>query len=122
VTWCSDVKSDSPTTSAARRSRPARANGYLSLDGTSYEIDLTAKNASVLRKALRPYIEAGRPIQGSRRRRPVRTKVGADARTVMAWARANGYQVRERGRVPKMRSWLRLKRPTDAWPGSFGRS
>jgi Lsr2 len=53
-----------------------------SLDGTSYEIDLTAKNASVLRKELRPYIAAGRPIQGSRRRHPVRTKVGADARTV----------------------------------------
>jgi hypothetical protein len=71
-----------------------------SLDRTSYEIDLTAKNAGVLRKELRPYITAGRPIQGSRRRRPVRTKVGADARTVKAWARANGYQVRERERLP----------------------
>jgi hypothetical protein len=70
-----------------------------SLDGKSYEIDLTAKNASVLRKALRPYVDVGRPIKGSRRR-PVRTKVGADARTVKRWARANGYQVRERGRVP----------------------
>jgi hypothetical protein len=39
-----------------------------SLDGRSYEIDLTAKNASGLRKALRPYIEAGRPIKNSRRR------------------------------------------------------
>jgi Lsr2 len=71
-----------------------------SLDGTSYEIDLTAKNASVLRKALRPYIEAGRAIKGSRRR-PVGTKVSADSRTVKEWARANGYQVRERGPVPK---------------------
>jgi nucleoid-associated protein Lsr2 len=71
-----------------------------SLDGTSYEIDLTTKNASVLRKALRPYIEAGRPIKGSRRR-PVRTTIAADTRTVKQWARANGYQVRDRGRVPK---------------------
>jgi len=70
------------------------------LDGTSYEIDLTAKNASVLRKAVRPYIEAGRPIKGSRRR-PVRTKVAADTRTVKEWARANGYQVRDRGRLPR---------------------
>jgi hypothetical protein len=45
-----------------------------SLDGTSYEIDLTAKNRERASQALRPYIEAGRPIQGSRRRRPVRTK------------------------------------------------
>jgi len=69
------------------------------LDGTSYEIDLTAKNASALRKAVRPYIEAGRPIKGSRR--PVRTKVAADTRTVKEWARANGYQVRDRGRLPR---------------------
>ncbi len=70
-----------------------------SLDGKSYEIDLTAKNATVLRKALQPYVDAGRPIRGSRRR-PIRTKVSADTRTVKEWARANGYQVRDRGRVP----------------------
>lgn len=71
-----------------------------SLDGTSYEIDLTAKNASALRQAVRPYIEAGRPIKGTRRR-PVGTKVAADTRTVKEWARANGYQVRDRGRLPR---------------------
>jgi hypothetical protein len=70
------------------------------LDGTAYEIDLTAKNASNLRRAFRPYIEAARPIRGARRR-PVRTKVAADTRTVKEWARANGYQVNDRGRVPK---------------------
>jgi hypothetical protein len=72
----------------------------LSLDGTSYEIDLTAKNASVLRKTLRPYVEAARPIKGARLR-PVRTKIAADTRTVKEWARANGYRVNDRGRVPK---------------------
>jgi nucleoid-associated protein Lsr2 len=71
-----------------------------SLDGRTYEIDLTAKNASALRKALRPYIEASRPSKGSRRR-PTRTRVAADTRTVKQWARANGYQVRDRGRIPK---------------------
>jgi nucleoid-associated protein Lsr2 len=71
-----------------------------SLDGRSYEIDLTAKNASVLRKVLRPYVEAGRPIKNSRRP-PTRTRVAADTRTVKVWARANGYQVRDRGRIPK---------------------
>jgi hypothetical protein len=35
-----------------------------SVDGTSCEIDLTAANVSVLRKALRPYIEAGGPLEG----------------------------------------------------------
>lgn len=71
-----------------------------SLDGRSYEIDLTTKNATGLRKALRPYIEAGRPLKGSGRR-PTRTRVAADNRTVKKWARANGYQVPDRGRIPK---------------------
>jgi hypothetical protein len=71
-----------------------------SLDGKSYEIDLTTKNASTLRKALRPYIEAGRAIMRSHRGRPDRTRIAADTRTVKQWARANGYQVRDRGRVP----------------------
>jgi Lsr2 len=48
-----------------------------SLDGQSFEIDLTAKNANALRKVLRPYIDAGRPSTASRRR-PVHTKVAAD--------------------------------------------
>jgi hypothetical protein len=46
-----------------------------SLDGWSYEIDLTAKNANLLRTVLRPYIEAGRPIKSSRRG-PARTSRG----------------------------------------------
>ena len=69
------------------------------LDGRAYEIDLTASNAAALRKALRPYVEAGRSIKGSGRR-TTRSRVGADTRTVKAWARANGYRVRDRGRVP----------------------
>ena len=71
-----------------------------SLDGRSFEIDLTAKNANALRKVPRPYIDAGRSIEGSRRRPVVRTRVAADAHTVKQWARANGYQVRDRGRIP----------------------
>ena len=71
-----------------------------SLDGRSFEIDLTAKNANALRRALRPYIDAGRLTNGTRRRPVVRTRVAADNHTVKQWARANGYQVRDRGRIP----------------------
>jgi hypothetical protein len=52
-----------------------------SLDGRTYEIDLTAKNARMLRNALRPYIDAGRRIKAPRAR-AVRTKVAANARSV----------------------------------------
>jgi Lsr2 len=70
-----------------------------SLDGRIYEIDLTTKNAAALRTVLRPYIDAGRTVNRARRR-PTRTKITADTRSVKEWARANGHQVRDRGRVP----------------------
>lgn len=72
-----------------------------SLDGTTYEIDLTAKNAAALRKAVAPYIEAGRRQSAGRRSPARRTRVGPDAKTVKEWARANGYEVKDRGRVSR---------------------
>jgi hypothetical protein len=71
-----------------------------SLDGSSYEIDLRTKNAAALRKVLAVYIEAARPIRNRRGKKVTRTTLGADARTVKEWARANGYEVNDRGRVP----------------------
>ena len=38
-----------------------------SLDGKSYEIDLTTKNAAAMRKAFEPYLEKGRRAGGSAR-------------------------------------------------------
>ena len=70
------------------------------LDGKTYEIDLTSKNGKALRKALKPYIEAGRSVTTSRGVRVKRTQVAADVRTIKEWARANGYEVNDRGRVP----------------------
>ncbi|MFB6830505.1 histone-like nucleoid-structuring protein Lsr2 [Streptomyces hydrogenans] len=75
-----------------------------SLDGKTYEIDLSDKNAGKLRKALAPYIEAGRKQSaktGSRTAaRPTRTtQVGPDSATLRVWGRANGFPVNERGRV-----------------------
>ena len=73
---------------------------HFALDGTSYEIDLRARHAAVLRAALRPYVDAGRPIRNGRGGRVTRSRIAADARTVKEWARANGYEVNDRGRVP----------------------
>lgn len=76
-----------------------------SLDGTAYEIDLTQGNAAALRDALAPYVSAARSISSSRgassepsrrRRRPGQQ----DYTDIRAWAKANGYEVSERGRVP----------------------
>lgn len=74
------------------------------LDGKAYEIDLSATNAETLRSALGPFIAAARRDSGagakaaSRGRssnRPART----DLAEVREWARANGHQVSDRGRV-----------------------
>jgi hypothetical protein len=78
-----------------------------SLDGTAYEIDLTDDNAASLRDALAPYISAARPISraggsapsaaGQRKRRRTGQK---DYTAIRAWAKDNGYDISERGRVP----------------------
>jgi hypothetical protein len=73
------------------------------LDGVSYEIDLSEANAETLRELLAPYVEAGRRIGGrsSRRSGPKARATGdrVDMSNVRAWARENGYQISDRGRV-----------------------
>ncbi|MFT4187555.1 MAG: Lsr2 family protein [Aeromicrobium sp.] len=75
---------------------------YFALDGVSYEIDLTDDEASALRDALAPYIQAGRKVAGSR---SSRRSGGAAAsrpapKEVRAWAEAQGIDVPSRGRIP----------------------
>ncbi|MEV0639107.1 Lsr2 family protein [Streptomyces sp. NPDC050619] len=70
------------------------------LDGKSYEIDLNQANAKKLRKALAPYMEAGR--KRSRSGKAYRqTEVAPDPATVRAWAQSNKMDVPARGRIPK---------------------
>ena len=69
------------------------------LDGKSYEIDLSEVNAGELRKALAPYVEAGR--KRSRSGKAYRqTEVAPDPSAVRAWAQANKLEVPARGRIP----------------------
>jgi hypothetical protein len=73
------------------------------LDGTTYEIDLNDKNAAKLRDALAPYLGHGRKVGAAPRRsgarKPAVSDSGASAREIRDWARGNGYDVPERGRV-----------------------
>lgn len=73
------------------------------LDGTSYEIDLSEKNATALRSALAVYVAESRKV-ASGRRGAAKTKqrgsaTGPAASEVREWARSNGWDVPERGRV-----------------------
>ncbi len=71
------------------------------LDGKTYEIDLNDKNAAKLRDALAPYVAAARSTGGRRGgRKASSTNLGPSAREVRDWARSNGYDVPDRGRIP----------------------
>jgi hypothetical protein len=74
------------------------------LDGTDYEIDLNAKHAQQLRDALAAYVKAGRRVSGGSRRpaRGARREPASRLNTteVREWAKAQGIEVKDRGRVP----------------------
>jgi hypothetical protein len=74
------------------------------LDGKTYEIDLTSQNADKLRGLLEPYLKGGRRTGGrsSGGRGKARAAAGSsqDTAQIRAWAKENGYEVNDRGRVP----------------------
>ncbi|MQS38446.1 Lsr2 family protein [Streptomyces katsurahamanus] len=76
------------------------------LDGKSYEIDLNPANAKKLRRALAPYLAAGRKQSAAGRRKPPRagythTALEPAPSAVRAWALSNKMDVPSRGRIPK---------------------
>jgi hypothetical protein len=72
------------------------------LDGTEYEIDLSAEHASELQAALGKYIGHARKAGGTTRRAPRGRRVASpvDTTAVRSWAREQGYDIKDRGRVP----------------------
>ena len=73
-----------------------------SLDGTEYEIDLSAAHSDELRKALQLYLAHARRTGGSARS-AARTRRGSpavDTAKVREWAKGQGIEVKDRGRVP----------------------
>ena len=90
---------------------PADETVSFSLDGTNYEIDLSEKNAKELRDTFSRYVQAARKVSrggggrasgGGRSRatggggRMDREQAGA----IRDWARKNGHNVSDRGRIP----------------------
>ncbi|NYE19634.1 histone-like nucleoid-structuring protein Lsr2 [Microbacterium immunditiarum] len=79
-----------------------------SLDGVAYEIDLSTENATSLRGALEQYTKAARRVSGGRGAASTagsaprkRRRAGQqDYSAIRAWAKENGYDISERGRVP----------------------
>ncbi|SCE46863.1 Lsr2 protein [Streptomyces sp. DvalAA-43] len=74
------------------------------LDGKTYEIDLTTSNADKLRGLLEPYTKGGRRTggraAGGRGKGRAVTGGNKDTAEIRKWARENGHNVNDRGRVP----------------------
>lgn len=89
------------------------------LDGKSYEIDLSRKNASRLREALADYVASARRLGGRRGGRSGGTRTSArkaapeaaaprsrravgreQNQAIREWARSRGMKISDRGRIP----------------------
>jgi hypothetical protein len=66
----------------------------------AYEVDLSDTHRDKLLRALAPYIDAGRRVGGGRRATTSTRTTSEDRAAVRAWARANGHEVSDRGRIP----------------------
>ncbi|HEY7431486.1 MAG TPA: Lsr2 family protein [Streptosporangiaceae bacterium] len=79
---------------------PADETVRFGIGGSEYEIDLSAKNARAFRKQLSVFIEHARKA-GRQGRRPARTAASRQrSSAVRAWAKEQGIDVSERGRIP----------------------
>ena len=81
------------------------------LDGRSYEIDLSKEHAAALRENLQDFIGSARVVSpGSPRRRArgadratsgLAAEKRAEDQAIREWARGAGFEVKDRGRIPK---------------------
>jgi len=84
-----------------------------SLDGTSYEIDLSSRNASKFRDSLASYVASARKsgrgggssggVKASTRSRSGGGTATVDreqSQAIRSWAKSKGLKVSERGRIP----------------------
>lgn len=76
-----------------------------SLDGVAYEIDLNERNAKRLRNSFAPFIGSARKMSGrgggrARGRGSARSARAGNTADIRNWAKQNGHQVNERGRIP----------------------
>lgn len=76
-----------------------------SVDGRTYEIDLSAANVTRLRELLAPFVSAGRRTSGRRGTSggaaPSRPSTDREQnQAIREWAQQHGMKISERGRIP----------------------
>ena len=76
------------------------------LDGVEYAIDLSKGNAERLRESLADFVGKARRAGGRKQRKgtgksTVKASDKAEAQRIRDWARAQGHQISDRGRIPQ---------------------
>ncbi|MEU3709036.1 histone-like nucleoid-structuring protein Lsr2 [Streptomyces catenulae] len=71
----------------------------IALDGVTYEIDLAPDSYDQLLEAVGPFLKAGRRARGGKARVAKAASANQDTAAIRAWAKENGYNVNDRGRV-----------------------
>lgn len=75
-------------------------NIQFSVNGSTYSIDLSGENIARLNDALAPFVSNARKVTaaGTKARR-VQGPRNSDVAAIREWARENGVEVSERGRI-----------------------
>lgn len=92
VTWVDDI--DGTTT--------ADETVTFAFDGVSYEIDLSSENVEEFRSTMQPWVDKARRVAGrrsARRGSGQGSQSSQKAAEIREWARANGHEVSDRGRI-----------------------
>lgn len=84
---------------------PAEKTVSFSMDGVSYEIDLSADNVKTLKSEIGVYTAAARVVtrSGTKRSRGAGSSSHsrAERTAIREWGAANGFEKKERGRIPQ---------------------
>ena len=73
-----------------------------SIDGVDFVIDLSSENATRLRERLAEFVGHARKVSGKRGRPAAKASDnGVDTHAVREWARSQGENVAERGRLSR---------------------
>lgn len=95
--------------------KPDAETVEFSYGGKAYEVDLTASEKAAFDKAVAKYVKAATPVKAAAttgRRKPTRktggtggrpgaTPAGVDPAAVREWARSQGIDIGDRGRLSK---------------------
>jgi hypothetical protein len=89
---------------------PAADTVSFGVDGATYAFELCERHLEEFNETMQAYIAVARPADGPRRRRSPSSAPNRSARSsssvastpsnIRTWARDNGYEVSDRGRIP----------------------